>query len=151
MYRTIALLTLVLTGFSIPHTVLGAGDLTHQPPIAVEVDLGTESGKLVFSPDDLTFETGKLYQLVLHNPSDTKHYFSSETLARSVFTRKVQVLDAAGKTIAEIKGSIREIEVLPNGTAEWWFVPVATAKTSDLKCTIEGHAEAGMTGTIEIR
>lgn len=151
MHKAIPLFMVMLTGFAIPSAGWSAGDLTRQTPIAVQVDLGTKTGELVFAPEDLVFETGKLYQLVLHNPSDTKHYFSSETLARSVFTRKTQVLDAAGKTIAEIKGNIREIEVLPGGTAEWWFVPVATAKASDLKCTIKGHAEAGMTGTIEIR
>ena len=31
----------------------------------------------------------------------------------SVFTRKAQVLGPDGKTIAEIKGTIREIEVYP--------------------------------------
>ncbi len=53
--------------------------------------------------------------------------------------------------IAEIKGSIREIEVYPQGTAEWWFVPVKAGTFNDLKCTIAGHAEAGMVGTVTIR
>ena len=47
--------------------------------------------------------------------------------------------------------SKREIEVYPNGTAEWWFVPVKTATLNDLKCTIKGHAEAGMVGKITIK
>jgi uncharacterized cupredoxin-like copper-binding protein len=72
-------------------------------------------------------------------------------LSRSVFTRKAQVLGPDGKTIAEIKGTIREIEVYPNGTAEWWFVPIKTGVLNDLKCTIKGHAEAGMVGTITIK
>jgi uncharacterized cupredoxin-like copper-binding protein len=50
-----------------------------------------------------------------------------------------------------MKGAIREIEVYPKGTAEWWFVPVKTGKLTDLICTIPGHAEAGMKGTIEIK
>ncbi len=41
--------------------------------------------------------------------------------------------------------------VLPGGTAEWWFVPVKTTKTDDLKCTIKGHAEGGMVGNITIK
>ncbi len=104
-----------------------------------------------FYPANFEFETGKLYKLVLQNSSGTKHYFSSEGLSRSVFTRKAQVLGPDGKTIAEIKGTIREIEVYPNGTAEWWFVPIKTGVLNDLKCTIKGHAEAGMVGTITIK
>ncbi len=131
--------------------VMAEGDMTKQKPIEIKVQLGDSSNAMRFSPANLKFETGKLYKLVLHNSSGTKHYFSSEGLSRSVFTRKAQVLGPDGKTIAEIKGAIREIEVYPNGTAEWWFVPVKTARLNDLKCTIRGHAEAGMVGKIAIK
>jgi uncharacterized cupredoxin-like copper-binding protein len=104
-----------------------------------------------FMPNAIELETGKLYRLVLHNASSTPHYFSSEGLARAVFTRKAQVLGPDGKTIAEIKGNIVEIEVFPGGTAEWWLVPVKAVTLNDLKCTIKGHAEAGMVGTIRIK
>lgn len=136
-----------------------AGDLSKQEPIVVRVDLGKDGAdKHKFYPDRLTFETGKLYKLVLHNPSNSKHYFTSFGLASKVYTRKVQVMDDIGlgaKTIAEIKGAIREIEVLSGGTAEWWFVPVATGVITDLHCQIEykdgkTHGEKGMTGTITI-
>ena len=58
--------------------------------------------------------------------------------------------------MAEIKGAIREIEVYPGGTAEWWFVPVATGKLDDLQCNIKDkdgqtHAEKGMIGMITIK
>lgn len=134
---------------------LAAGDMTRQDPIEVRVALGNASGQHVFEPNDLTLETGKLYKLVLTNPSKTKHYFTSPGLARSVFTRKVQVVDGQG-TKAEIKGTISEIEVYPGGVAEWWFVPVAAGSFSDLHCHIKDndgntHAEMGMTGTITIR
>jgi uncharacterized cupredoxin-like copper-binding protein len=72
-------------------------------------------------------------------------------MSRAVFTRKVQINGGNGKPIAEVKGSIREIEVYPKGTAEWWFVPVKAGNIEDLKCTIRGHAEAGMVGKIVIR
>ena len=127
------------------------GDLTAQQPIEVKVQLGDKDNGLRFVPNQLQFETGRLYKLVLHNAGGLAHYFSSEGFARSVFTRKVQVLGKDGKTIAEVKGSIAEIDVLPGGTAEWWFVPIKTATLSDLKCTVEGHAAGGMTGTISIK
>ena len=120
-------------------------------PIEIKVQLGDSSNAMRFFPANLEFETGKLYKLVLHNSSGTKHYFSSEGLSRSVFARKAQVPGPDGNTTAEIKGAIRGIEVYPNGTAEWWFVPIKTGVLNDLKCTIKGHAEPGMVGTITIK
>ena len=134
-----------------PVSASATGDLTKQNPIEVKVLLGDSDNPLRFIPAQLSFETGKLYKLVLHNASSTKHYFSSAGLARAVFTRKAQVLGGDGKTIAEIKGMVREIEVYPGGTAEWWFVPLQTAELQDLRCTIKGHTEAGMVGSITIR
>ena len=129
-------------------TALAAGawaaDLSKQEPVEVVVELGTKDGSHRFVPDTLTFETGKLYKLVLRNPSRAKHYFTAVRFAAAVWTRKVETGDA------EIKGAIREIEVLPNGKAEWFFVPVQAGEF-DLECTIRGHAEAGMVGRITVR
>lgn len=152
MKRSSALMFLIVTIIIAGSGYLSAeGDLTAQTPVEIKIQLGDANNAMKFSPSNLEFQTGKLYKLVLHNSSGTKHYFSSEGLSRSVFTRKAQVLGSDGKTIAEIKGTIREIEVYPNGTAEWWFVPVKTAVLNDLKCTIKGHAEAGMVGKITIK
>lgn len=140
-----------IIGFAGTGTATAAGDLTAQTPVEVKVQLGDKENALRFSPDRIELETGKLYKLVLHNPSTMAHYFSSEGLSRAIFTRKVQVLGPAGKTIAEVKGTILEIEVYPGGTAEWWFVPVKAVTLNDVKCTIKGHSEAGMVGTITIK
>ena len=147
----VSMLSVVVIALAVNGHVLAEGDMTGQKPIEVKVQLGDSSNAMKFFPANLEFETGRLYKLVLHNASGMKHYFSSDGLSRSVFTRKAQVLGPDGKTIAEIKGTIREIEVYPNGTAEWWFVPVKTGKLNDLKCTIKGHAQAGMVGTITIK
>lgn len=135
------------------------GDLTRQEPVVVRVSLGTADNPHTFAPNKLVFETGKLYRLVLHNPSRLKHYFSSPGLAERVFTRKVQVMDGAGEDaapVSEIKGTIREIEVFPGYTAEWWFLPVATVEGAELYCQIKDddgktHLEKGMVGTIDIK
>ena len=132
-------------------SVYAAGDMTSQPAITMTVELGNADNSLRFYPASLQFETGKLYKLVIKNPSRQKHYFTAEGLARSVFTRKVQILGKTNKTIAEVKGNINEIEVYPGGTAEWWFVPVKTVNSSRLHCSIKGHTEAGMTGRITIK
>ncbi len=123
---------------------LAAADLSKQPPIEVKVRLGSQGGDLLFSPKRLNFQTGKLYKLVLVNPSPEKQYFSALRFAAAVWTRKVET------ATAEIKGAIREIELKPGGRAEWFFVPVQSG-TFGLRCTIKGHTEAGMVGHITAR
>ena len=134
-----------------------AGDLSRQQPVEVTVDLGSP-GQHVFHPNKLRFETGKLYKLILRNPSADPHYFTSHEFSQRVFTRKVQVSqDQGGKSVpvAEFKGAIREIEVYPGHSAEWWFVPVAAGRITDLHCGVVGqdgksHRDHGMVGEIVI-
>ena len=141
----------------LPATVHGAGDLSRQAPIEVTVDLG-KPGQHAFTPSRIKFETGKLYKLILRNPSEDPHYFTSDAFTQMIFTRKVQVTqqrDGKSVTLAEFKGAIREIEVYPGHAAEWWFVPVAAGRVTDLRCGIVGkdgksHAEHGMVGEIVI-
>jgi uncharacterized cupredoxin-like copper-binding protein len=134
-----------------------AGDLSRQTPIEVTVDLG-KPGQHMFVPNQLKFETGKLYKLILRNPSTDPHYFTSHNFSQMVWTRKVQVVqtrDGKPTTLAEFKGAIREIEVYPGHAAEWWFVPVQAGRTTDLRCGItekngKTHADLGMVGEIVI-
>lgn len=146
----------VALAFAMVKPASAEGDLTRQDPIPVVVELGTADGEMVFRPNVLTFETGKLYKLILKNPSNVKHYFTSKTLASKVFTRKVQVIHN-GNRLAEIKGAIQEIEVFPGGVTEWWFVPVQTGTFSDLHCHVKDeasgkrHSELGMVGRITIK
>ena len=141
------LTTIVISPFSIQ----ASGDLTKQAPIELRIQLGDEKDSLVFVPKTFQLKTGNLYRLLLVNTSPQKHYFSSDEMSRAVFTRKVQINGSDGNPIAEVKGTIREIEVYPQGTAEWWFVPVKAGTFTDLKCTISGHAERGMVGTVVIK
>jgi len=152
MKKTLTFFGKILLLFQLlPTLVFAEGDMTAQDPIEVIINLGNENNKLRFFPSTLEFETGKLYKLIIKNPSKQKHYFSAGGLSRSVFTRKVQVVNASNDTLAEVKGIINEIEVYPNGIAEWWFVPVKTLKGSLLHCSIKGHTDEGMTGTITIK
>jgi uncharacterized cupredoxin-like copper-binding protein len=134
-----------------------AGDLSRQEPIEITVELG-KPGAHTFVPNKLRFETGKLYKLILRNPSSDPHYFTSHAFTQLIYTRKVQVVqnrDGKTTTLAEFKGAIREIEVYPGQIAEWWFVPVAAGRATDLRCGIVGadgksHADHGMVGEIVI-
>ena len=148
---------LVLAASLLPSAGQAGGDLSRQNPIEVTVDLGSP-GKHEFAPKQIKFETGKLYKLILRNASNDPHYFTSHAFSQMVYTRKAQVTQQQnGKnvTLAEFKGAIREIEVYPGHSAEWWFVPVATGRVTDLRCGIVAtdgrtHADHGMVGEIVI-
>ena len=121
-----------------------ATDPSQDKPIDVVMQLGTKDEDRVFTPSKETFEAGKLYRLVLMNITSETHHFSAPGFAAAVWSSKVETKSA------EIKGSIREIEVKGGGRAEWFFVPVKTGSYR-LECTIPGHAKAGMTGTLLIK
>lgn len=127
-----------------------AGDLSRQEAVVVTMLLGTPSGEPKFTPDRLSFETGKLYTLRLENPGAKPFYFSSPNLADAVYTRKVSIAGAEGKALGEVYGAVRRLEVKPGGVVEWWFVPVKAGVFDDVIST-KAHADAGMRATIEIR
>ena len=131
-------------------------DLTRQKEIEKVILLKGEQGRIHFyEPNELVFKTGKLYKLIIKNDSDSRHYFTSTSFARSIFTRKIQI-SIEGKKIAEVKGIINNIEVWPNHQLEWWFVPIKTGVFKDLHCNVKdtktdlSHSKMGMVGTIII-
>ncbi len=135
---------LVWSGWGIsPAIAAPSSNPIAQPPIPVEVSLSNEAGALKFFPDTLEFTAGKRYKLVLTNPSPQKHYFTAKDFADAIWSQKVE----AGKV--EIKGAIHELELKPGATADWVFIPQKPGRYA-LRCTIPGHTEAGMTGTITV-
>ena len=132
-------------------------DLSQQQPIEVVVQLGTASGDMVITPRNLVFEKGKLYTVVLKNPSDVEHRLSIVSVASAVKSLILPTIDrreVIGGLDFKIRGRssgyrVREIKVAPGGTAEWSFIPVREASV-DIGCKIDGHAKAGMVATINI-
>ncbi|MFB3061561.1 MAG: hypothetical protein ACE10C_09355, partial [Candidatus Binatia bacterium] len=53
-----------------------AAEFGKQKPIEVIVQLSTKSGELAITPSDLKLQAGKLYRLVINNPSNSTHYLS---------------------------------------------------------------------------
>jgi uncharacterized cupredoxin-like copper-binding protein len=138
----VSLLFLLVWILPLPPAI--AANLAHQNPIEVKVTLGTADNALKFVPDNLTFQAGKRYQLHLSNPSPQKHYFTAKDFADGIWSQKVD----AGRV--EVKGAIHELEIRPGAEADWVFVPVRTGNYA-LRCTIAGHTESGMTGTLMIQ
>jgi uncharacterized cupredoxin-like copper-binding protein len=145
--KKLILLTLSLT-LIIPFAY---AEKPHGPKaIEVNISVGTEDGQMKFIPDTLTFERGNYYKLVITNPSSEDHYFTSDAFATHVFTRKVEVMDKHGKTIAEIHGAISDIELKPGASVEWFFFPMTKGKNLKLFCHKKGHEAQGMVGSINI-
>jgi len=128
---------------------VGAAEIAYASPanqhmtMEAQIHLGTAADELKFVPDRLQFESGKRYKLVLDNPSPQKHYFTAKDFADAIWTQKVE----AGNI--EVKGAVHELELKPGSIAEWFFTPLKTG-TYELHCSISGHREAGMQGSLTI-
>jgi uncharacterized cupredoxin-like copper-binding protein len=143
MSHCISAILMLPIGWLVCTQPLWAVDLAHQAPIVINVELGSATDELQFFPDRLRFQSGKRYQLHLVNPSPEKHYFTAKDFADGLWSQKVD----AGNV--EIKGAIHELELRSGSTADWVFVALRPG-TYELRCTIPGHAEAGMRGTLTI-
>jgi uncharacterized cupredoxin-like copper-binding protein len=141
------LLVMTLWCFGFSRAAIAApsssANMLKQPEIEVSVTLGNATNELKFFPDRLKFESGKRYKLVLTNPSATKHYFTDKDFADAIWTQKVD----AGNV--EIKGAVNNLELRPGAKAEWVFVAMKSG-SYPLRCTVPGHAEAGMKGIVAI-
>lgn len=128
------------------------GDLSRADVQKVVMEMGTDAdGHMFFKPNHFEFETGKAYAWVLTNTDSIKHELAIDEMRERIFTRKVEIETPGGDLVAEIKGNIAEVEVGPGQTVEWYFVPVQTAADVPIICELEGHAEAGMHGTVTLR
>jgi uncharacterized cupredoxin-like copper-binding protein len=127
------------------------GDLSRADPLEVVIEMGHTDKAMWFKPDHIEFVTGKAYKLVFKNSDSIKHEFAAPEFVGRVFSRKVEVVDASGEMMAEVKGTVTEIEVGPGDVVEWFIVPVQTGENIPMECLIEGHKEAGMVGTMTIR
>jgi len=132
-------------------TSLAYAEKPHGPKaIEVNISVGTADGQMKFTPESLTFERGNYYKLVITNPSSDEHYFTSDAFATHIFTRKVEVMDKEGKTIAEIHGAINDMELKPGARVEWFFFPMTKGNDLKLFCHKKGHEAQGMVGSINI-
>ncbi len=132
-------------------TSLAYAEKPHGPKaIEVNISVGTADGQMKFTPESLTFERGNYYKLVITNPSSDEHYFTSDAFATHIFTRKVEVMDKEGKTIAEIHGAIYDMELKPGASVEWYFFPMTKGNDLKLFCHKKGHEAQGMVGSINI-
>lgn len=111
--------------------------------------LGTQTVTLTefaFDPADITLAEDVAYKLSLVSPdtNSAKHYYTAAGFYKSVVTRKAQ------DSQAEIKAPyLKAVELLIGGSTDLYLVPTISG-LYDLTCTVPGHADAGMTGSITV-
>lgn len=99
-----------------------------------------------YEPTDVKFKVGKPYKVELKNKGNKDHYYTAPEFFRNVAWRKVMVNNQA-----EVKAPyFTAVEVLKNGgQLDLYFVPV-TKGSYPVYCTIEGHRQEGMEGSLLI-
>ena len=105
-------------------------------PVHVTLQLGTVDGDLVINPANVAFERGKLYKLVLTNPSDVEHRLSLAAIAPFVrghgkpktFNGKV-ACGLVFRSRVPVGYRVREIDVTLGGVAAWYFAPTRPEPT----------------------
>ena len=121
-------------------SIVGEADWGKQRTVTVDL------GEYHYSPETLRLQAGTPYKLELVNRGGMKHYFTAPGFFRAIATRKVQ-----SNHDGEIKAPyFTALELMPNGgQLDLYFVPVRTGSYR-VECTLPGHAEQGMVGTLVI-
>lgn len=99
-----------------------------------------------FSPSEYTLTKDVAYKLNLVSlaTNQAKHYHTASEFYKTVVIRKAQ------DSQAEIKVPyLKAVELLIGGTTDLYIVPTVPG-TYELVCTVPGHADQGMTGTITV-
>ncbi|MCK5489203.1 MAG: hypothetical protein KAI98_04405 [Gemmatimonadetes bacterium] len=115
---------------------------------AVELTVGMAetSDAFAFAPPDIELMRDVGYKLELVNPSGnaSKHYYTAAEFYKKTVLRKAE------DSNAEIKAPyLKAVELLVGGSTELFIVPTEAGSFESI-CTIPGHEELGMTGTITV-
>lgn len=103
--------------------------------VTVRMNLGEEStNAFVFSPAEVTFEAGRLTNLVLKNPSAAEHYFSAPEFSAKVYSVLVSVNGV------EVKGPVTELALEPGAELSWVFGAPCCARNFQSACLTPGCA-----------
>jgi len=122
------------------HEIVKATDWSKMKTITVNFD------EFTYDPEELVFEVGQPYKLVLKNIGEKKHYFTATDFYKAIATRKVQ-----SNRDGEIKAPyFTALELMVGGQLDLYFVPVRRGEYP-VFCTIKDHREEGMEGKLVIR
>ncbi len=120
--------------------IVKSADWKSMQTITVNID------EYSYTPETLKLKVGQAYKFELVNKGEKKHYFTAPEFYKAIATRKVQ-----SNKDGEIKAPyFTAIELMVGGQLDLYFVPVKKGKYP-LYCTIKGHRDEGMEGTLIIQ
>ena len=99
--------------------------------------------EFAFRPATIRLAAGRPGRLVLVNQGQIAHQFETTYL----HTLPVRIV---GDALSVEATGLDLVRLNPGGTARLEFLPRAKGRFM-FACTLEGHKEAGMQGTIEVR
>ena len=147
--KIVILLTLLLPGLQAGAAVdyvANAGEIVKAADWDKMITVTVDFDEYSYEPEELVFEVGQPYKLVLKNRGKKKHYFTAEDFYKAIATRKVQ-----SNRDGEIKAPyFTAIELMVDGQLDLYFVPVKRGEYP-VFCTIKDHREEGMEGKLVIR
>lgn len=112
-----------------------------QTATSVEVDLADHD----FAPSEMVLERGRPYILTLHNVGAQAHDMVGGSFFQAIVVRMANT--PSGRIVTPY---LKSIYVRSQQRIEIWFVPTRAGKFSFF-CSLPGHRDAGMEGTVEIR
>ena len=147
-------------GWTVALVGVEAAEQRAQEPIEIVVEFGTENDDLMLVPKTLRLRAGRLYRLVMRNPSGLSHYVSGPPFSTAVRTHRVDVSASAADRVwfpwfgLPVDAWVRELEtkgvlLRPGMKVAWEFVPIRTGSFR-FGCAQPHHMEAGMVGEIEV-
>lgn len=112
------------------------------PPAFDPLVLRIEMREYAFQPARLVLPAGRPVRLIFRNSGQIAHQFESPLL------QGLPATIADTSSYAEVRG-VELLRVAPGAEARLDFRPLRSGRFA-FACTIEGHREAGMTGTLEV-
>lgn len=97
-----------------------------------------------FEPERIQMRVDQPYRLSMKNIGYEQHDIIGEEFFSSILVKMIR-----NETMTIEAFHIERMLVPPRGELELWLLPVR-ATTLDFACTVPGHLEEGMIGTIEI-
>lgn len=122
------------------HPAVLAADWEKTETIVIEL------GDHIYEPDELKLKVGKPYKLVLRNIGEVAH----DMVGGSFFDEHVIALRMVNSRVGRVMADhINSVFIRTNNEAELWLVPIKAGEFTFF-CSLPGHRDGGMEGTIHI-
>lgn len=117
------------------------GSVSWDEPVVIEIELGDHT----YTPDDFTLPLNQPVVLRLKSVGQVVHDMIGGSFFKSVLIKHVAT--PSGRVVTPY---VRSVFLRPKQTTDIYLLPIK-AGTATFECTISGHKEAGMVGTVTIK